>query len=73
MKYCVGLPDYVFEFDDTSDNFRTWLEANAGKEELSWRYIPGVPGIDKHVRGVCFSNEDDLTVFTTTFNIMGHR
>jgi len=73
MRYCVGLPDYVFEFDDTNDDFRTWLEANIGKEDHTWRYIPKIEGLDKHARGVCFSTEDYLTVFVTTFNIMGHR
>jgi len=69
MKYCVGLPSYVFEFDDTKDNFKTWLECNIGSENVLWRYILG----NGTARGICFDTEEHLFAFTTTFNIMDHK
>ncbi len=69
MRYCVGLPDYVFKLDVNKDNFRTWLVANTGTENVFWRYILG----NGYARGICFVDEQHLITFMTTFGIMGNR
>jgi len=71
LNYCIKLPNYVgpdrswLYHHKLFAEFREWLEANVGKQEIDWAYITG----DIHASGICFDKKEDLVAFLLKFNI----
>jgi len=71
LNYCIKFPNYVtpkrkfLYHHQLFIDFREWLEANVGKQEVDWAYVTG----DIHAAGICFKKQDDLTAFLLKFDI----